>query len=67
MLLNPKMALVFPNWLQFLRYSILLFQKSAKHMQILALVFSLCYNFDKALSVFSSISTQYSFIVDAIP
>ena len=60
MSLNPKMALVFPNWFYFLRYSILLF----KNRQILTLVFSLFCNFDEVVSVFSSISLQCSFIFD---
>ena len=64
MSLNQKMTLVFPNWLKFLRYSIFLFQKSAKNKQILTLVF---YNFDEAVSVFSSMFVEYFFIFDAIP
>ena len=43
----------------------LFFQKSAK-TQIFTSVFSLCYNFDEAVSVYSSMSVQYSFIFDAI-
>ena len=63
MSLHPKMTLVFPNWLKFLRYSI--FVKKVLNALILTLDLSLFYKFGEAVSVFWSMAMHYSLVFDA--